>query len=73
MAAKAEKIVSDPEVGEVVFRKSTRCRRISIRVHPLRGVTVSIPYMVPYAAAMAFFAFSILLRALFRFLRIVSI
>ena len=55
MAAKAEKIVSDPEVGEVVFRKSTRCRRISIRVHPLRGVTVSIPYMVSYAAAMAFF------------------
>lgn len=51
----SEKIVADPEVGEVVFRKSTRSRRVSIRVHPLKGVSVSVPYMVPYAAAMAFF------------------
>lgn len=55
MAAKAEKILTDPEIGDVVFRKSTRCRRVSIRVHPVRGVTVSVPYMVPYAAAVAFF------------------
>ena len=54
MAAKAEKILTDPEIGDVVFRKSTRCRRVSIRVHPVRGVTVSVPYMVPYAAAVAF-------------------
>lgn len=45
----------DPEIGEVVFRKSTRSRRVAIRVHPVRGVTVSVPYIVPYAAAMAFF------------------
>ena len=51
----SEKIVADPEIGEVVFRKSTRARRVAIRVHPVRGVTVSVPYMVPYAAAMAFF------------------
>ena len=56
MAAKAgEKIIVDPEIGEVVFRKSTRSRRVAIRVHPVRGVTVSVPYIVPYAAAMAFF------------------
>lgn len=55
MAALLQKTVNDPEIGEVVFRKSTRCRRISIRVHPRTGVTVSMPYMVPYAAAMAFF------------------
>lgn len=55
MAAKAEKILMDPEIGEVVFRKSTRSRRVAIRVHPVRGVTVSVPYVVPYAAAMAFF------------------
>ena len=55
MAAKAEKIMIDPDVGEVIFRKSTRSRRVSIRVHPVRGVTVSVPYMVPYAAAIAFF------------------
>ena len=51
----SEKIVADPEIGEVVFRKSTRARRVAIRVHPVRGVTVSVPYMVPYAAAIAFF------------------
>ena len=51
----SEKIVADPEIGEVVFRKSTRSRRVSIRVHPVKGVSVSVPYMVPYAAAMAFF------------------
>ena len=55
MAAKAEKIMTDPDVGEVIFRKSTRSRRVSIRVHPVKGVMVSVPYMVPYAAAMAFF------------------
>ena len=55
MAAAASKTLIDPEIGEVVFRKSTRSRRVSIRVHPVKGVSVSVPYMVPYAAAMAFF------------------
>jgi predicted metal-dependent hydrolase len=45
----------DPEIGKVTFRKSVRGRRVSIRVHPVRGVTVSVPAFVPYAAAMAFF------------------
>ncbi len=45
----------DPEIGAVTFRKSARCRRMSIRVHPLKGVTVSVPYMIPYAAAQLFF------------------
>ena len=45
----------DPEIGEVTFRKSVRGRRVSIRVHPVSGVTVSVPAFVPYAAAMAFF------------------
>ena len=45
----------DPEIGEVTFRKSVRGRRVAIRVHPVRGVTVSVPTIVPYAAAMAFF------------------
>ncbi len=55
MAKKGEKIFMDSEIGEVLFRKSTRSRRISIRVHPTKGVTVSVPYMVPYAAAQLFF------------------
>lgn len=45
----------DPEIGEVTFSKSVRGRRVAIRVHPFRGVTVSVPTLVPYAAAMAFF------------------
>ena len=45
----------DPEIGEVTFRKSVRGRRVAIRVHPVRGVTVSVPTLVPYAAAVAFF------------------
>lgn len=45
----------DPEIGEVVFRKSLRSRSISIRVHPVKGVSVSVPYIVPYAAAKLFF------------------
>ena len=45
----------DPEIGEVVFRKSLSSRSISIRVHPLKGVSVSVPYIVPYAVAIHFF------------------
>ena len=52
---KGEKIYHDPEIGEVTFRKSIRSRSIGIRVHPLKGVSVSVPYIVPYAVAQAFF------------------
>ena len=55
MAKSSGKIFVDPEIGEVTFRKSARGRRVAIRVHPVRGVTVSVPTIVPYAAAMAFF------------------
>lgn len=52
---KGEKILRDPEIGEVTFRKSVRSSRMSIRVHPVKGVTVTVPYILPYAAAQAFF------------------
>lgn len=52
---KGEKIYNDPEIGEVTFRKSVRSRSMSIRVHPVKGVSVSVPDIIPYAAAMAFF------------------
>ena len=55
MTKTAHKTIIDPEIGEVTFRKSARGRRVAIRVHPVRGVTVSVPTFVPYAAAMAFF------------------
>ena len=55
MATKTEKIYRDPQIGDVVFRKSTHSRSISIRVHPVKGVSVSVPYIVPYSVAQAFF------------------
>ena len=55
MAKQAEKIINDPKIGEVTFRKSVRSRSMSIRVHPVKGVSVSVPYVVPYAVAQAFF------------------
>jgi predicted metal-dependent hydrolase len=50
-----EKIYHDPEIGTVTFRKSTRSSRVSIRVHPSKGVTVSVPMIMPYIAGEAFF------------------
>ena len=55
MARSSGKVIVDPQIGEVVFRKSMRSRNISIRVHPVKGVSVSVPYIVPYAAARLFF------------------
>ena len=55
MAKASEKTYTDPEIGQVTFRKSARSRGISIRVHPIKGVSVSVPYIIPYAVAQAFF------------------
>ena len=55
MAGTLQKIYLDPEIGEVVLRKSVRARRMSLRVHPVKGVSVTMPYKVPYMVAMAFF------------------
>ena len=48
-------MIKDPVIGEVLLKKSTKARRISVRVHPVKGVTVSVPYIVPYMIAEAFF------------------
>lgn len=55
MAKNTVKILSDPQIGDVLFNRSVRSRSISIRVHPSKGVTVTFPYIVPYAAARAFY------------------
>lgn len=55
MPRSSEKVLIDPQIGEVVFRKSVSSRNISIRVHPVKGVAVTVPYMLPYAAARLFF------------------
>ena len=48
------KVHIDPVLGEVQLRKSARARRVSIRVHPVRGILVTVPYWVPYARGVAF-------------------
>lgn len=55
MANPSVKTYDDPEIGAVTFWKSVRSRSISIRVHPVKGVSVSVPYIVPYSVAQAFF------------------
>ena len=55
MAKTSEKIIIDPQIGPVTLRKSVRSRGLSIRVHPIKGVSVTMPFFMPYAAAQAFF------------------
>ena len=55
MAKTAGRVINDPQIGQVLMKKSTKARRVSIRVHPVKGVTVTVPYIVPYMAAEAFF------------------
>ena len=51
----SEKVIQDSLLGGITFRKRKGVSRLSIRVHPLKGITVTVPYVVPYAAAIAFF------------------
>ena len=46
---------NDPEIGQVRLVKSARARRISIRVHPLKGVTVTVPLPCSFAAGQRVF------------------
>ena len=55
MAKTSGRMINDPVIGQVLMKKSTKARRISLRVHPVKGVTVTVPYIVPYMAAEAFF------------------
>lgn len=49
-----EKVHIDPVLGAVTLRKSARARQLSIRVHATRGILVTMPSFVPYAASIAF-------------------
>ena len=46
---------NDPEIGPVRLVKSARARRISVRVHPLKGVTVTVPLPCSFAAGQRVF------------------
>lgn len=49
------RIYNDPDIGPVLLRKSGRARRISIRVHPQKGVVITVPQFCGYAAGLDFF------------------
>lgn len=46
---------SDDEIGEVKLRKSAKSKRISIRVHPVKGVSVVVPQAASYDDGLRFF------------------
>lgn len=46
---------NDPEIGPVRLVKSARARRIGVRVHPLKGVTVTVPLPYSFAAGLRVF------------------
>ncbi len=50
-----EQVYMDPEVGKVRFVRSSRGRRLTVSVHPVRGVRVSIPYFVTCNEALRFY------------------
>lgn len=49
-----EKVHIDPVLGEVLLRKSTRARRVSIRIHRGSRIVVTVPFYVPYAMGISF-------------------
>lgn len=50
-----ERLYNDPDAGNVVLRKSARCRRIVLKVHPVRGISVSIPVYMRYRDGLQFY------------------
>ena len=51
----AGKIYEDREIGNVTLRRSARSRRVSIRIHPRRGVSVSVPWFMSWRSGLQFF------------------
>ena len=49
-----EKNHIDPVLGAVTLRKSPHARRISLRVHPAKGIIVTVPTIVPYTVGIVF-------------------
>ncbi len=50
-----QKIYRDPDVGDVKLVKSGRAGRINIRIHPVRGITVTVPALMRYEAGLDFY------------------
>jgi predicted metal-dependent hydrolase len=43
-----QKTITVPEVGEVLITKKTNASRLKLRIHPAKGVLVTIPYRVSF-------------------------
>ena len=54
MRSDSETRLEIPDIGQVSFRKSAVARRVSIRVHPLKGVTVTMPSRLPVEEGLRF-------------------
>lgn len=50
-----QKIHNDPDLGEILIKRSARSTRIGLHVHPDKGIYLSIPKWCTYRAAIAFF------------------
>ena len=50
----SQKVITVPGIGEVLMLRKAGARRLRISVSPRRGVTVTVPWPVPYAAAERF-------------------
>ena len=50
----SEKIHIDPELGEVLLRRSSRVRRVSIRIRNGKVIVVTVPFWVPYSMGISF-------------------
>jgi predicted metal-dependent hydrolase len=48
---KQDKHIYIPEIGDVVFRKSNRAKKVNIRLEPFIGVTVRLPQWISYKQA----------------------
>jgi predicted metal-dependent hydrolase len=49
-----EKIIILEEIGEILFKKSRRFKRLSVRIAPNKGVWVNVPYGISYKEAVRF-------------------
>lgn len=50
-----QKIYKDTEIGEVIFKKSLRAKRMTLKVHPTKGVSLTYPTNLSLKKAESFF------------------
>lgn len=49
-----EKILILEDVGEITLKKNRKFKRLSVRLAPIKGVWVNVPYSISYQEAIAF-------------------